>query len=198
MFRKLPILGALLLALALPDDAAAQAANPQVLIKTSMGEITLELYPEKAPKSVANFLQYVSEGFYPGTVFHRVIGNFMVQGGGHTKEIYSGGPGKKPTRTPVEIESKNGLKNDTGWVAMARTAQPNSATSQFFINTVDNANLNFPSFDGNGYTVFGKVIDGMKIVNAIRAVKTGNVGMFQDVPLEPVTIDAVSVIKPKS
>jgi peptidyl-prolyl cis-trans isomerase A (cyclophilin A) len=198
MFRKLPILGALLLALALPDDAAAQAANPQVLIKTSMGEITLELYPEKAPKSVANFLQYVSEGFYPGTVFHRVIGNFMVQGGGHTKEIYSGGPGKKPTRAPVEIESKNGLKNDTGWVAMARTAQPNSATSQFFINTVDNANLNFPSFDGNGYTVFGKVIDGMKTVNAIRAVKTGNVGMFQDVPLEPVTIDAVSVIKPKS
>ncbi len=198
MFRKLPILGALLLALALPDDAAAQAANPQVLIKTSMGEITLELYPDKAPKSVANFLQYVSEGFYPGTVFHRVIGNFMVQGGGHTKEIYSGGPGKKPTRAPVEIESKNGLKNDIGWVAMARTAQPNSATSQFFINTVDNANLNFPSFDGNGYTVFGKVIDGMKTVNAIRAVKTGNVGMFQDVPLEPVTIDAVSVIKPKS
>jgi peptidyl-prolyl cis-trans isomerase A (cyclophilin A) len=198
MFRKLPILGALLFALALPDDTVAQAANPQVLIKTSMGEITLELYPDKAPKSVANFLQYVSEGFYPGTVFHRVIGNFMVQGGGHTKEIYSGGAGKKPTRPPVEIESKNGLKNDTGWVAMARTNQPNSATSQFFINTVDNANLNFPSFDGNGYTVFGKVIDGMKTVNAIRAVKTGNVGMFQDVPLEAVTIDAVSVIKPKS
>lgn len=197
MFRKLPILGAILLALSVPDDAAAQA-NPQVLIKTSMGEITLELYPDKAPKSVANFLQYVNEGFYGGTVFHRVIGNFMIQGGGHTKEIYSGGAGKKDTRPPIDIESKNGLKNDTGWVAMARTNQPNSATSQFFINTVDNANLNFPSFDGNGYTVFGKVIDGMKTVNAIRAVKTGNVGMFQDVPLEPVTIDSVTVIKSKN
>ncbi len=197
MFRKLPLIGALLFALALPDDAVAQV-NPQVLIKTSMGEITLELYPEKAPKSVANFLQYASEGFYSGTIFHRVIGNFMIQGGGHTKEVYSGGAGKKNTRPPIDIESKNGLKNDAGWVAMARTNQPNSATSQFFINTVDNANLNYPSFDGNGYTVFGKVIDGMKTVNAIRAVKTGNVGMFQDVPLEPVTIDSVTLVKPKS
>lgn len=196
MFRKLPIIGALLFALSMPDDSAAQA-KPQVLIKTSMGEITVELYPDKAPKSVANFLQYAEEGFYAGTLFHRVISGFMIQGGGHTKEIYSGGPGKKNTRAPIEIESKNGLKNDAGWIAMARTQAPNSATSQFFINTVNNDNLNYPSFDGNGYTVFGKVIDGMKTVNAIRAVKTGNVGMFQDVPLEPVLIESVTVIKAK-
>lgn len=197
MFRKIPLIGALVLALAVPDDAAAQAANPKVLIKTTLGEITIELYPDKAPKSVANFLQYVNDGFYSGTLFHRVIGNFMIQGGGHTDEIYKGGQGRKQTRPPIDIESQNGLKNDTGWVAMARTNQPNSATSQFFINTVDNANLNYPSFDGHGYTVFGKVVDGMKTVNAIRAVKTGNVGMFQDVPLDAVRIESVTVIKAK-
>lgn len=196
MFRKLPLISALLFALSVPNEGAAQT-NPQVLIKTSMGDITVELYPDKAPKTVANFLQYVNDGFYSGTLFHRVISNFMIQGGGHTAEIYSGGQGKKATRAAIEIESKNGLKNDAGWIAMARTSAPNSATSQFFINTVNNDNLNYPSFDGNGYTVFGKVIDGMKTVNAIRAVKTGNVGMFQDVPLEQVAIVSMSVVKGK-
>lgn len=196
MFRKLPLISALLFALTVPEQGAAQA-NPQVLIKTSMGEITIELYPDKAPKTVANFLQYVNDGFFSDTMFHRVIGNFMIQGGGHTREIYSGGQGKKATRPPIQIESKNGLKNDAGWVAMARTNEPNSATAQFFINTVNNDNLNFPSFDGNGYTVFAKVIDGMKTVNAIRAVKTGNVGMFQDVPIEPVSIESIAVLKAK-
>ena len=197
MFRKLPLISALVFALSMTEQVGAAAANPQVLIKTSMGEITIELYPDKAPKTVENFLQYVKDGFYGGTMFHRVIGNFMIQGGGHTRDIYTGGEGKKATRAPIQIESKNGLKNDAGWVAMARTNDPNSATAQFFINTVNNDNLNYPSFDGNGYTVFGKVIDGMKTVNAIRAVKTGKVGMFQDVPIEPVSIESVSLVKAK-
>ncbi len=194
MFRRLPLIGALVLALNAPGEAGA-APNPQVLVKTSLGDIVIELYPDKAPRTVENFLQYVKDGFYSGTVFHRVIGNFMIQGGGHTREIYDGGPGRKETRGPIPLESQNGLKNDVGWVAMARTAQPASATSQFFINVVSNGNLNFPNPDGNGYAVFGKVIDGMKTVEAIRSVRTGAVGMFRDVPTEPVTIDSVTVVK---
>ncbi len=195
MFRKLPLIGALVVALGVTGEAAG-AERPQVLVKTSMGDITIELYPDKAPKTVENFLQYVKDGFFAGTVFHRVIGNFMIQGGGHTRDIYAGGQGKKDTRAPIPLESQNGLKNDAGWVAMARTSQPASATAQFFINTVNNDGLNYPNPDGNGYAVFGKVIDGMKTVEAIRAVRTGSVGMFRDVPLEPVTIDAVTLIKP--
>ena len=140
----------------------------KVLMKTSMGEITLELDSDKAPKTVANFLGYVDEGFYDGTVFHRVISGFMIQGGGLGQDME-----KKPTRDPVENEAKNGLKNVRGSIAMARTNDPHSATAQFFINHKDNANLDYPSFDGWGYAVFGKVTDGMDVVDAIAAVPTG-------------------------
>jgi peptidyl-prolyl cis-trans isomerase A (cyclophilin A) len=195
MLKKLPLIGAMVVALSLAEDGAA-ASNPQVLIKTSMGEIVVELYPDKAPKTVANFLQYVRDGHYDGTIFHRVIGNFMIQGGGFTKDFYKGVPdfGQKKTRAPIPLESKNGLRNDTGWIAMARTSAPDSATAQFFINTVDNPNLNHPQPDGHGYAVFGKVIKGMEAVNAIRGVKTGRMGPFGDVPSEPVTIDSVTVV----
>lgn len=193
MFRKLPLIGALLFAMAVPDDSAA-AANPQVLVRTSAGEFVIELYPDKAPVTVENFLKYVNDGFYAGTIFHRVIGNFMIQGGGFTKEMYSGAMRPKTTREPIKLESKNGLRNDTGWVAMARTGDPNSATSQFFINTVDNAGLNHPQPDGHGYAVFGRVVSGMEVVNKIRAVPTGTVGPYRDVPNEAVVIDSMAVV----
>ena len=196
MLKKLPLIGALLVALSAVEESAA-AANPQVSIKTSAGEIVVELYPDKAPKTVENFLQYVRDDFYKGTIFHRVIGNFMIQGGGFTADFYKPGTpnfGQKPTRASIPIESKNGLKNDTGWIAMARTSDPNSATAQFFINTVDNAGLNHPQPDGHGYAVFGKVVKGMEVVNAIRAVKTTSMGPFRDVPAEPVRIDSVTVV----
>jgi peptidyl-prolyl cis-trans isomerase A (cyclophilin A) len=196
MLKKLPLIGAMLVALSAVEDSAA-AGKPQVLIKTSMGEIVIELYPDKAPKSVENFLQYVRDDHYKGTIFHRVIGNFMIQGGGFTADFYKPGApnyGQKPTRAPIPIESQNGLRNDAGWVAMARTSNPNSATSQFFINTVDNAGLNYPQPDGHGYAVFGKVVKGMDVVNAIRGVRTIRNGPFADVPAEPVVIDSVSVV----
>ena len=150
MFKKLPLIGAMLVALSAVEEGAA-AANPQVAIKTSMGEIVVELYPDKAPKSVANFLEYVNSKHYDGTIFHRVIGNFMIQGGGFSADFYKSGTpnfGQKPTRAPIVLESRNGLRNDTGWIAMARTANPDSATAQFFINTVDNDGLNHPQPDG--------------------------------------------------
>ena len=194
MLKRLPLIGALVLALSLSDSALA--ANPQVAIKTSMGEIVVELYPDKAPKSVENFLQYSRDGFYAGTVFHRVIGGFMIQGGGFTGDFYKGVPGfgQKKARAPIANESQNGLKNDRGWLAMARTSDPNSATAQFFINTVDNAGLNHPQPDGHGYAVFGKVVKGMEVVDAIRGVATTTKGPFRDVPTEPVTIESVSVV----
>ena len=170
----------------------AMAADPQVDVKTSMGNIRVELYPAKAPKSVENFLQYVKDGHYNGTIFHRVIPGFMVQGGGMTADM-----NQKPTRPPVPIESKNGLKNDVGWLAMARTNDPNSATSQFFINVNNNGFLNYPGQDGNGYTVFGKVVDGMDVVNKIVAVPTGNKGMHQNVPQKPVVIESMTVVGAK-
>jgi peptidyl-prolyl cis-trans isomerase A (cyclophilin A) len=185
-FRTLPAIGAMLLTLAVPEGASAQA-NPQVLIKTSAGEIVVELYPEKAPKTVANFLQYVDDKHYDGTIFHRVISNFMIQGGGFTRDMR-----QKPTRAPVALESRNGLKNAAGWLAMARTSVPDSATSQFFINVVDNEMLNHPQPDGHGYAVFGKVVQGMETVATIRGVKTGRNGMHNDVPVEPVVIESVS------
>jgi peptidyl-prolyl cis-trans isomerase A (cyclophilin A) len=185
-FRTLPAIGAMLLTLAVPEGASAQA-NPQVLIKTSAGEIVVELYPEKAPKTVANFLQYVDDKHYDGTIFHRVISNFMIQGGGFTRDMR-----QKPTRAPVALESRNGLKNAAGWLAMARTSVPDSATSQFFINVVDNEMLNHPQPDGHGYAVFGKVVQGMETVATIRGVKTGRSGMHNDVPVEPVVIESVS------
>ncbi len=193
MFLKLPLIGALAVGLSIASEGAS-AANPQVTIATGMGNITVELYPDKAPKTVANFMQYVKDGHYAGTIFHRVIGTFMIQGGGFTDDLYKGTLQPKKTRAPVEIESRNGLKNDTGWIAMARTSDPNSATSQFFINTVDNDSLNHPSFDGHGYTVFGKVVDGMEVVKKIAAVKTSTMGPMRDVPAEPVLIQSITAV----
>ena len=167
----------------------AQTA-PQVLFKTSLGEFTVEVYPNKAPKTVDNFLRYVKDKHYDGTVFHRVMDGFMVQGGGFTADMK-----QKPTREPVALEAMNGLKNELGTIAMARTSDPNSATSQFFINVVNNPALNAPQPDGYGYTVFGKVVSGMDVVNKIRAVPVGNQGMFQNVPRTPITIVSVNLSK---
>ena len=178
------------LALSLPLAAPAQDKSPRVRLSTSLGDIVVELDAAKAPKTVENFLQYVADKHYDGTVFHRVIGNFMIQGGGFTTDLQ-----QKPTRAPVPLEASNGLKNDRGTIAMARTSNPNSATSQFFINVVDNAGLNAPSPDGHGYTVFGKVIAGMDVVDKIRAVPVGNRGMHQNVPQTPVTIVKASLEK---
>jgi cyclophilin family peptidyl-prolyl cis-trans isomerase len=170
--------------------AATPAEAPHVSLKTNMGEIVLELYPDKAPKSVDNFLQYVKSGQYNGTIFHRVISDFMIQGGGFDKDMK-----QKPTRAPIENEASNGLKNDTYTVAMARTGAPHSATAQFFINVKNNAPLNYPGQDGWGYCVFGKVIKGMDVVDKIKAVPTGSAGMYQDVPSKPVVIESASIAK---
>ncbi len=161
-----------------------------VTLHTSMGDITLELDAEKAPKTVANFLQYARDGFYDGTIFHRVINNFMIQGGGMTADMT-----QKTTRAPVENEANNGLKNKTGTIAMARTNDPHSATAQFFINVADNDFLDHraPTAQGWGYAVFGKVTAGMDVVEKIKAVATGSKGFHQDVPREAVTIERVSV-----
>ena len=176
--------------------SAALAANPQVDIETTAGTIRLELYPDAAPKTVANFLEYVKAGHYDGTQFHRVIPGFMIQGGGYTGEFR-----EKPTRPPVPIESeqsvKAGLSNVPGTVAMARTSEPNSATSQFFINVANNQRLNFRSADmaGYGYTVFGKVVGGMEVVNKIAQTPTGPGGPFPtDVPKERVTIKSARIV----
>ena len=170
----------------------AAAADPQVDMKTSLGTIRLELYPAKAPKSVANFLQYVKDGQFNGTIFHRVIPNFMIQGGGFEKSMK-----EKPTRPPIENEAKNGLKNDLGTIAMARTNQPHSASAQWFINLKNNDFLNYPGQDGWGYAVFGKVVSGMDVVNKIAKVPTGSSGMHQDVPREPVVIESITVVGDK-
>jgi peptidyl-prolyl cis-trans isomerase A (cyclophilin A) len=167
----------------------AQAAHPNVLFKTSQGDIRVELYPEKAPRTVANFLDYVKSGQYSGTIFHRVIPGFMIQGGG-----YSASFAEKPTRAPIPLESKNGLKNSAGSLAMARTSDPNSATAQFFINTVDNAGLDYPNPDGNGYAVFGKVVSGMDVVKKIEATPTTSRGPMADVPQKPIVIESATVV----
>ncbi|WP_322043310.1 peptidylprolyl isomerase [Paraburkholderia sp. J67] len=169
--------------------APAAAAHPQVLFKTSEGDIRVELYPEKAPKTVDNFLQYVKAGQYNGTIFHRVIRGFMIQGGGYTASFV-----EKPTRAPIPLESKNGLKNQTGTLAMARTSDPNSATAQFFINTVDNANLDYPNPDGNGYAVFGKVTQGMDVVKKIEAAPTTSRGPMSDVPQKEIVIQSATLV----
>ena len=163
----------------------------KVRLATSLGDIVIELDQAKAPKTVDNFLQYVNAGHYDGTVFHRVIDNFMIQGGGMKADM-----SEKPTRAPIPLESRNGLANLRGTLAMARTMDPNSATAQFFINVRDNAFLDQAnSRDGNGYAVFGKVVAGMDVVDKIKAVPTGNKGPHQNVPLEPVTIKNASVEK---
>ena len=166
-------------------SSPALAEPVKVLMQTSLGDITLELYPDKAPKTVENFLRYVDEGFYNGTIFHRVINDFMVQGGGFTTDL-----SQKRAHAAIRNEADNGLKNDKWTIAMARTNDPHSATAQFFINAKDNAFLNFRSktVEGYGYCVFGKVIKGMDVVDAIEAVATGNKGYHQDVPLKPVVI----------
>ena len=164
---------------------------PSVLLKTNHGDITLELDAAKEPKSVANFLAYVKSGHYDGTIFHRVIDNFMIQGGGMTS-----GMKQKSTLDQIENEANNGLKNDRGTIAMARTSDPHSATAQFFINVNDNDFLNHtaPTPQGWGYAVFGKVTNGMDVVDKIKKVKTGNAGYHQDVPTEDVVIEKASVI----
>ena len=159
-----------------------------ITMTTSLGRIVIELDPDKAPKTCANFEQYVREGFYDGTVFHRVIDGFMVQGGGFRPGLIP-----KGTRDPVENEAQNGLRNLTGTLAMARTNAPHSATAQFFINVADNKFLDHPGQDGWGYCVFGKVVEGMDVVNAIKGVATGNQGGHQDVPLEDVVIEKAEI-----
>jgi peptidyl-prolyl cis-trans isomerase A (cyclophilin A) len=176
--------------LAATASAQDKGAAPRVVLATSLGDITIQLEPEKAPKTVANFLDYVKAGHYDGTVFHRVIDGFMIQGGGFTPDMV-----QKPTRAPVPLESRNGLKNERGTVAMARTAVPDSATSQFFINVVDNAMLDYPKPDGNGYAVFGRVVAGMDVVDSIRKVETTRVGPHQNVPAKPVLIRSATIVK---
>jgi len=169
------------------EPTAAPAAAPQrVTLETSQGRIVVELRADKAPKTVANFIQYVNDGFYDGTIFHRVISGFMIQGGGFTAAMV-----QKPTRPPVASEGNNGLKNVRGSLAMARTSDPNSATAQFFINVVDNAFLDYPGRDGFGYTVFGSVVEGMDVVDKIRAVPTGG----GDVPRETILIKSARIAK---
>lgn len=171
---------------------AIASDNPRVKIDTNMGDIVVELYPAKAPKTVDNFLQYVKEGFYNDTVFHRVIGNFMIQGGGFNKNLE-----QKKTRAPIINEANNGLLNTRGTIAMARTNDPHSATSQFFINVVDNDPLNFreESNNGWGYTVYGSVVEGMNVVDKIRQLPTGAMGSFPaNVPKNTVIIEKATLI----
>ena len=182
------ILASLLLSVA---ASAAFAAGPQVALKTNLGTIVLELDEQAAPRTVANFLEYVRAGHYDGTIFHRVIDGFMIQGGGFTPDMR-----QKPTRAPIPNEAANGLKNRTGTIAMARTADPHSATAQFFINVKDNDFLDFtaPTVEGYGYAVFGKVIRGMDVVYAISRLPTTRVGMHADVPREPVVIESATLL----
>jgi cyclophilin family peptidyl-prolyl cis-trans isomerase len=190
------ISGRLALALALSFSITTYAANPQVEIKTNLGNILVELYPDKAPKTVDNFLRYVKDGYYRNTVFHRVIPGFMIQGGGFDKNL-----AQKPTRTPVENEAANGLRNDAGTIAMARTSDPHSATAQFFINVSNNAFLNHtsPTPQGYGYTVFGKVIQGMDVAEKIAATPTGARGPFPgDVPKSDIVIEEARLIAAES
>lgn len=172
-------------------DAAAAAVLPKVDLKTNMGDIVLELYPDKAPKTVENFLKYVKEGHYKGTIFHRVIDGFMIQGGGYDKNLQ-----ERPVHAPIQNEAKNGLKNATYTIAMARMGEPHSATAQFFINVADNEPLDYPSRDGWGYCVFGKVISGMDVVDKIKLVKTSEKNMmFQNLPTKAVVIESATLVK---
>ncbi len=175
------------------QTVAAESDDPKVRIETNLGAFVVELYPAKAPKSVANFLSYVDSGHYDNTIFHRIIRGFVVQGGGLTADMR-----EKPTRAPIENEAKNGLKNETATLAMARTQDPNSATSQFYINLKHNASLDYPSFDGWGYAVFGKVIEGMDTVRKMETVQTGIVAGQRDVPLKPVVISSARRVIPSA
>ncbi len=191
MFKKIIAAFTLcLLAAGLVSLASAETKNPVVLMKTSLGNIKIELFEKEAPITVANFLSYVKKGFYSKTVFHRVIPGFMIQGGGFTADLEM-----KKTDGPIKNEAANGLKNDRGTISMARTSNPDSATSQFFINVVNNDMLNRPMPDGHGYAVFGKVIGGMDVVDKIAAVRTGMKKGMQNVPTTPVVINSVSIVK---
>ena len=170
---------------------AQSTQGPRVQLETSLGTIVLELNSGRAPQTVDNFLRYVREGHYNGTIFHRVINGFMIQGGGFDANMR-----QKPVREPIRLESQNGLRNLTGTVAMARTSDPHSATAQFFINVVDNSGLDFPNPDGHGYAVFGKVVDGMEVVNRIRSVTVGRQGFHQNVPREPIIIQKAVLLTP--
>jgi cyclophilin family peptidyl-prolyl cis-trans isomerase len=190
------ISGLLVIALTFCVNMASYAADPQVEIRTNLGNMTVELYPDKAPKTVDNFLRYVKDGHYRNTVFHRVIPGFMIQGGGFDKALM-----QKPTRQPVENEAANGLRNDTGTIAMARTSDPNSATAQFFINVANNTFLNYtsPTPRGYGYTVFGKVINGMDVAEKIAATPTGMRGPFpSDVPKSDIVIEDIKLVVAES
>ena len=160
-----------------------------IKLTTSKGDILIELDEEKAPLSCANFRQYVEDGHYDGTIFHRVINNFMIQGGGFTEDMM-----QKSTRGPIENEARNGLKNDIGTIAMARTMDPHSATAQFFINVGNNSFLDYPGQDGWGYAVFGKVTEGMDVVNAIKGVETTHRGGHSDVPADPIVIEKAEIV----
>ena len=173
--------------------AAVSAADPRVELKTSQGVIVIELNPAAAPKTVENFLEYVKSGHYDGTIFHRVIDGFMAQGGGYAK-----GMKEKETRAQIQNEANNGLKNVTGSIAMARMAAPHSASAQFFINLNDNAFLDYPGRDGWGYAVFGKVVDGLPVVQKIGKVPTGNADGHQNVPTTPVVIESARLLKEPS
>ncbi len=172
--------------LAIMTSASYAENAPKVAMKTSMGDLVIEVYPDKAPKTVENFLTYVKSGFYNGTVFHRIINGFMIQGGGYDATMR-----EKPTRAPIQNEAKNGLKNRTYTIAMARTPEPNSATAQFFINVNDNAFLDYPGQDGWGYAVFGKVISGTETVDKIKAVETDR----RDKPKANVVIESASILE---
>jgi cyclophilin family peptidyl-prolyl cis-trans isomerase len=191
---NLPVKRVVALAVLFLAVPVAWAQNPRVEFKTNMGSFALELYPDKAPKTVANFIQYVNSGFYNGTIFHRVIDGFMIQGGG-----FELGMGEKPTRAPIENEAglalKGGLKNELGTVAMARTPNPHSASAQFFINVKDNGFLNYrePTPRGFGYAVFGRVVEGMDTVLRIAKAPTTTVDQHENVPQRPVVIESVAV-----
>ena len=175
-----------------PQPATPAPGNPTVLISTSLGDITVELYSDRAPVSVQNFLQYVNDGFYPGTIFHRVISGFMIQGGGFTADMV-----EKPTRPPIRNEATNGLNNVRGTLAMARTEALRSATAQFFINVADNRiKLDHHGYSPEdfGYAVFGRVLSGLEVCDRIAAVKTRRNGPHEDLPVEPVVIKAVRVM----
>jgi peptidyl-prolyl cis-trans isomerase A (cyclophilin A) len=181
----------LLLACICVSAQAQSSAAPRVKLETSLGNIVIELSPARAPVTAENFLRYVRDGHYDGTIFHRVINGFMVQAGGFDSTMR-----QKPVRAPIRLESQNGLRNLAGTVAMARTSEPHSATAQFFINVADNTSLDFPNPDGYGYAVFGKVIEGMEVVNRIKSVAVTSQGFHQNVPREPIIIQKSLVLNP--
>ncbi len=189
--KLIVVLGALVMFIT-AGVGMALAGNPTVEMETTKGKIVIELFAEKAPDTVKNFLSYVDAKFYDGTIFHRVIPNFMIQGGGFTSDMK-----KKSTNAPIKNEADNGLKNDRGTIAMARTGDPHSATAQFFINTVNNDFLNYKSKtqQGWGYAVFGKVTAGMDVVDAISSVKTVTRGMYRDIPADMIEIRNARLLK---